>query len=219
VTESGPKSLKDQYRAQLWLVIALNVIVFHAVLRSGSISAQGWAGIIPSGLSLVPAGLALVVTSVANGLLDPITKARLVFLRWHDPLPGSRAFSKWAGTDPRVDPARLKRRLGKTFPSGAAAENRAWYKLYKEVEQDPAIQHTHRDFLFTRDYAALAALFLLGFTGAAIASLSDRRVAIGYGLCLTLQYLTVRRAAAVYGVRFVTTVLARAADRPPSQAK
>lgn len=219
MTESGSKSLKDQHRAQLWLVIALNMIVFHAVLRSGFISAQGWAAMIPSGLSLAPAGLALVVTSVANGLLDPVTKARLVFLRWHDALPGSRAFSKWAATDPRVDPARLKRRLGKTFPSGAAAENRAWYKLYKEVEQDPAILRTHSDFLFTRDYAALAALFFAGFSTAAIASLSDRGVIVGYGLCLALQYLTVRRAAAVYGVRFVTTVLARAADRPPPQAQ
>lgn len=35
MTENGSKSLKDQYRAQLWLVIALNVIVFHAVLRAG----------------------------------------------------------------------------------------------------------------------------------------------------------------------------------------
>lgn len=219
MTENGSKSLKDQYRTQLWLVIALNVIVFHAVLRAGPIAAQGWAGIAPSGLSLAPAGLALAVTSVANGLLDPITKARLVFLRWRDPLPGGRAFSKWAATDPRVDPVRLKRRLGKAFPSGASAENRAWYKLYKEVEHDPAILHSHRDFLFTRDYTALAALFFAGFTTAVTARLSDPGLVIGYSLCLALQYLTVRRAAAVYGVRFVTTVLARAADREPSKTR
>ena len=219
MTKSGSKSLKDQYRAQLWLVIALNVIVFHAVLRAGPIADQGWAEFAPSALSLVPAGLALAVTSVANGLLDPAAKARLVFLRWHDPLPGSRAFSKWAATDPRIDPARLKKRLGKAFPSGASAENRAWYKFYKEVEHDPAVQHAHRDFLFTRDYAALSALFFAGFTGAAIVRLPDPGLVIGYGLCLALQYLAVRRAAAVYGVRFVTTVLARAADRAPSRTR
>ena len=40
-----------------------------------------------------------------------------------------------------------------------------------------------------------------------------------YGLCLALQNRIVRRAAGAYGVRLVTTVVARVADRPPSQAQ
>ena len=39
-------------------------------------------------------------------------KARLVFLRWKNALPGHRAFSIYGLSDPRVDMDRIKKSLG-----------------------------------------------------------------------------------------------------------
>src|SRR5712671_5918274 len=53
---------------------------------------------------------------IVNGLLSAETKARLVFLRMKDALPGHRAFSKYAASDPRVDISNLKKICGNKFP-------------------------------------------------------------------------------------------------------
>jgi hypothetical protein len=40
-------------------------------------------------------------------------------------------------------------------------QNAQWYRLYKSVENEPAVIDAHRHFLLTRDYAAIAFLLLL----------------------------------------------------------
>jgi hypothetical protein len=64
-----------------------------------------------------------VVTTVANGLLSADMKARFVFLRWHHPLPGNRAFSKYAQQDPRIDQIRLAQVIDKESLRTPEAEN------------------------------------------------------------------------------------------------
>lgn len=207
------KSLKDHNRWPLWLTIAGNFAVFYAVAQTDSFMAIGAKGFITGAANLLPVGLALIVTSIANGLLDASMKARLVFLRWHHALPGHRAFSIYAPADPRIDMGRLKRAMGNKIPVAPDDQNTAWYRAYKEMESDPAITQVHREFLFTRDYTAFAFLFLLGFGTASLFLVSEKKVVLTYIVCLLLQFLVVRRAAATYGVRFVTTVLARKAAK------
>ncbi len=207
------KSLKDQNRWQLWLTIAANFAVFYAVAQSDTLAILGLKGLLADAANLLPVGLALIVTSIANGLLSANMKARLVFLRWHHALPGHRAFSKHAPADPRVDLGRLEMALGKKLPTIPDDENRVWYQLYKEVEAEPAIVHTHREFLFTRDYATFAFLFLVGFGTAAIIMVYSLKVSLIYTAVLLLQFLIVRHTAAIYGVRLVTTVLAHKAAK------
>lgn len=207
------RSLKDHNRWPLWLTIAGNFAVFYAVAQTDSFMALGVKGFITGAANLLPVGLALIVTSIANGLLDAGMKARLVFLRWHHALPGHRAFSKYAPTDPRIDMSRLKKAMGNKMPVTPDEQNSAWYRIYKEMESDPAITQVHREFLFTRDYTAFAFLFLMGFGTASLFLVSETKVALIYIGCLLLQFVAVRQAATTYGVRFVTTVLARKAAK------
>jgi len=221
---ASSRSLKDQNRWQLWLTIALNAVVFYAVTQTQGIADFGWKALIPAAANLLPAGFAFIVTSIANGLLSASWKARLVFLRWRHALPGHRAFSKYALADPRIDVDRLKQLLGSVGPNGADAENKAWYKIFKEVEAAPEVQHIHREFLLMRDYAGFSALFLIGLGIAAIVLVQSWRVSLTYCAVLALQFLIVRHVAATYGERFVCTVLAvKSVDvekiSPPRKAK
>lgn len=202
------KSLKDENRWQLWLTIALNAVVFYTVAQSDAIAATGWKGLFAAAPDLLPVGFAFIVTSVANGLLSANIKARLVFLRWTHALPGHRAFSKHAPADPRIDLDQLKKYLGNKLPGGPEAENKVWYRIFKEVEAAPEVQHIHREFLFIRDYTGFSALFFVGLGVAALVLVQSWRVALIYCLVLLLQFIVVRHVAATYGARFVCTVLA-----------
>jgi hypothetical protein len=150
------KSLKEQNRWQLWLTTAANAVALYAVCQSDAFAAQGFRALFDQASNLLPVGLAVVVTTVANGLLPSAVKDRLVFLRWRHALPGHRAFSRSAPSDPRIDMARLKRALGNKLPADPEQENRTWYRLYKEVETKPAVRQVHQDFLLMRDYAGMA---------------------------------------------------------------
>jgi hypothetical protein len=218
-TSGNSKSLKDQNRWHLWLLIAVNAAAFYAALNYGDFESSGFRALVDSATQLLPVGLATVVTTIANGLLSADMKARLVFLRWHHALPGNRAFSRYAHRDPRIDRARLAQLIDmKSLPS-PEAENAAWYRLYKEVHNDPSVQHVHREFLLLRDYAGLAALFLIAFGAVALFTVHPPRVMAIYCALLVAQFVVVRHAAAIYGIRFVTTVLALKASAPAPAAR
>lgn len=208
------KSLKDQNRWHLWLVIAVNAAAFYAALNFSDFESSGFRALINSATQLLPVGLATVVTTIANGLLSADMKARLVFQRWHHALPGNRAFSKYAQRDPRIGQVRLAQLTDKESLRVPEAENAIWYRLYKEVHNDPSVQQVHREFLLLRDYAGLAALFLVGFGAVALFTVQPPKVLAIYCLLLIAQFVVVRHAAATYGIRFVTTVLALKASAP-----
>jgi hypothetical protein len=215
LTKGGAStSLKDQNRWQLWLIIALNAVVFYCITRSDAIETAGWKGLFTTATNLLPIGFAFIVTSVANGLLSANMKARLVFLRWTHALPGHRAFSKHALADPRIDLDRLKKSLGNKLPDGPEAENKVWYRIFKEEEAAPEVQHIHREFLLIRDYAGLSALFFAGLSIAALVLVQSWKVALTYCLLLLLQFVIARHVAATYGARFVCTVMAVKSAKP-----
>lgn len=179
-----------------------------------AIVALGAAGGTPSLLQAVsggkgPAwlGVALLITTVLNGLLSAGTKARLVFLRWRNPLPGSEAFTRYAKEDPRVDMQALKRRLG-ALPRRPRDQNALWYRLYKQAESDIAVMQAHRDYLLTRDMTALAFAIAVALGALSFLSVRPLPIAAAYTGALFLQFWIIRVAAANYGRRFVCTVLA-----------
>jgi hypothetical protein len=120
------KSLKDQNRWHLWLLIAVNSAAFYAALNFSEFESSGFRALINSATQLLPVGLAAVVTTIANGLLSADMKARLVFLRWHHALPGHRAFSKYAQQDPRIDQVRLAKVTDKESLRTPETENATW---------------------------------------------------------------------------------------------
>jgi hypothetical protein len=208
VTRPPPTALKDQNRMHLWFIIAANVIIFYAVTQSNFIAVANLKGLLTPAVNLLPVSLALIVTTVVNGLLSANMKARLVFMRWKHALPGHWAFSKFAVSDPRIDINRIKKALGNKMPADPEAENKAWYRIFKEVENVPEVLHVHREFLFMRDYTGFAALFFIGLGTTAVIFVHSWKISLTYCLALFLQFFIVRHAAATYGNRFVCTVLA-----------
>jgi hypothetical protein len=128
-------------------------------------------------------------------------------------LPGHRAFTEYAVSDPRVDPEVLRQNLGGALPVDPVEQNRIWYRLHKTVEKEPAVDQVHRDFLLLRDYTGLSVLFIIfnGLVG--LYAISSLKVLAIYLLVLLAQYGLVRQAASHYGVRMVTTVLAQVAAK------
>lgn len=205
----GGKSLKDQYRWQLWIVVAVNTLFLYGVVQANAIKVDGLRAIFTDAQNLLPVGVALIVATVLTGLLSSEAKARLVFLRWHHALPGHRAFSVHAVRDPRIDIAALEKIHGTAFPVEPVEQNRAWYRIYKTMENDPAVRQVHRDFLLLRDYTSLCAVFFVLYGASGLFFIPSIRVGLIYLLVLAVQFVFVRQAASNYGTRMVTTVLAR----------
>jgi hypothetical protein len=207
-TGSGGKSLKEQNRWQLWLVVAFNALFLYGVAQANAIKVDGLKALFTDASKLLPVGFALIVSTVLNGLISADNKARLVFLRWHNALPGHRAFSEYAISDPRIDLAALTKLYGAALPVDPKEQNRTWYRMYKTVEKEPAVHQVHRDFLLLRDYTGFCALFLLVCGPVGLYAIPSRTTTLLYLALLFLQFIIVRQAASNYGIRFVTTVLA-----------
>jgi len=208
------KSIKDQNRWQLWLVIVANVVAFYLLMQWDEISTAGIQTLMTKAANILPLGLAMVVVTVINGLLTPAAKARIVFLRWTHALPGHRAFTELAAADPRVDMGRLEKALGNKLPVNPDEQNSVWYRLYKSIEKHPSVEHVQRDWLLLRDYACLVVLGTAVFGLAGMIFLNSTKVALLYVGAMIVQFLLVRQAAANYAQRFVTTVLAEKAASP-----
>jgi hypothetical protein len=188
-------------------VAAANAITFYLAFKMDALFGGQWVNAVKKLPEILPTGLCLALVGVANAQLTADAKARIVFLRWRHPLPGSEAFTRHARADPRIDLTTLERNDG-PLPTDPRQQNLLWYKLYQSVADHPAVLHSHREYLFTRDYTCLSLLMLISFGTAGLFQLPSRSTAIGYISLLTVQYLLVRRAARNHGVGLVTTVLA-----------
>ena len=204
--------LKNSYKWRLRTVAVLNVAVFWGVVVSRADFSA--IGALLSSISIedgIVGLIAPIATFVLDGLLSADAKARVVYWRCRHPLPGSRAFSEHLGKEARADPARLAQQWG-AFPADPVEQNRLWYRIYKSVEQEIRVYEAHRAWLFSRDLAAYAVLFLAIFGIVTLISDAPWTIAGWYLVGLAVQCLAVMIAARTYGVRFVRTVLAIASQ-------
>jgi hypothetical protein len=212
------KSLKELNRRSILAIVAANALLLYGVAQGASLSTFDSAALTKAAVRLFPVGFACVVATVLNGLLSSNTKEKLVFWRRYHVLPGHRAFSEYAKTDSRIDLAQLEKLHGSPLPVDPVEQNRVWYQMYQTVQDKPAVLQVHRDFLLLRDYSGLSVLFVALLGVAAVYAVPSRAALLAYFGFLILQYMVVRIAAATYGVRFVTTVLAqKAAARLPAK--
>jgi hypothetical protein len=211
-------TLKDQNRLGLYTVMAANLALYFAMGRWSAIFAGDWASFVGGWASVLPAGLGLIVVGVLNAQLDAVTKAKLVFMRSRDPLPASEAFTRWGPADPRVDMATLSAKFA-PLPSDPKGQNALWYRLYKSIETDAAVEHAHREYLFTRDFHFLAALMLVAFGMLAIVTFTGVGKTLAYLAILIAQFLMTGQAARTHGRRLVSTVLARKAAEEDRSVK
>lgn len=202
---SSSRSLKAQNTPWIWAVVVADSVVALAI-ASPSVFDQMTLSL-SAILRLSTASIAPVVVLLVTSLLPPEAKAVLVFWRVHHALPGHRAFSVYATSDPRIDLQTLQRNVGK-FPEAPRDQNAAWYRLYKKVETEVSVTLAHRNYLLFCDLAVLSVL-LTPFVLVILVVLGVAGSAVWYAVCLFgIQYVVTAIAARNHGVRFVTNVLA-----------
>src|SRR5207247_6002678 len=130
----------------LYFVIVLSLLVW---MGFGGVSVDDFWRRVTTKDGIFAASLPILAI-VLSGVLSDLGKARLVFWRWHDPLPGCRVFTELLSTDPRIDVPALRRKLGE-LPQDPQAQNALWYGLYKRQSADIKISEAHRIYLLTRD--------------------------------------------------------------------
>ena len=200
--------LKNSYKLHLRTFAVFNVAVFWSVVISGA-DFSALATLLSS-ISIEHGVIGLfapIGTFLLDGQLSAGAKAHLVFWRYKHPLPGSRAFSEHLQKESRADPALLAEQWG-PFPTEPTHQNRLWYRIYQSIDQEIRVREAHRAWLFSRDMAAYAVLFLFIFGIATFISNVKGTVTAWYLSALALQWLTTTLAARNYAVRFVRTVLA-----------
>ncbi|MBN2037292.1 MAG: hypothetical protein JW768_11165 [Chitinispirillaceae bacterium] len=206
--ETNQPRLKGKNVWWLRLFIVVNSAIFLSVIIGKQLTMTSidhfWQN-----LSAKDGLLALcfpLITIILNGVIGDLGKARLVFWRWRNPLPGCRAFSVIMQTDPRIDVARISTKLG-SVPLEPKEQNAKWYHLYKTHVDKPIVIEAHRNYLLTRDITAIAALFVVVFSSGTFLSTIGWRLSVLYTVAILAQYLIVATSARNYGNRFVANVL------------
>ena len=202
------KYLKKSYQKRLRIVAVINTVVFLGVVVSHADFSSIWTSISSISIRTGIAGLiAPIGAFLLDGLLSADAKARVIFWRFSHPLPGSRAFSIHLKKESRGDPDQLVSRWG-VFPDDPAEQNRLWYRIFKDVENEVRVYEAHRAWLFARDLTAFSVLFLVIFGTATVISDVPWTTAWYYLSFLAVQYLATMITARNLGIRFVRTVLA-----------
>ena len=155
----------------------------------------------------------MIVAFVLDGFFSATGKARIVYWRVQDPLPGCRAFSYHLSREPRAKRESLVKNWGE-LPTAPSAQNELWYRMYREYKRDIRVIESHHDWLFSRDLTTYA-LLLTALLGIGM-TLTDTPLLVTtvYFVCLVLQYLVCMVSARNNGTRFVCTVLAVASSSP-----
>lgn len=204
------KTLKGRNLAWLVATLVLDVLIllvlaFHTAIQD----------LTPTAIAAVRTSLTVLLpipVLILSSLISADHKAMLVFWRIKFPLPGSRAFSVYAPADHRIDLTKLKKNVG-AFPVEPREQNAKWYGLYKQVDSDPSVADSHKNYLLFRDIAAMSLLLVpvlpiaMYFIG-----IDATRILISAALFFC-QYLITAFSARTTGIRFVQNVLAVHASR------
>lgn len=213
---NGERSLKSLNMKWIVLLAAadvLFVLLFIApdLLRGATLTQIG------IGRVLTTTVMPVVVMLIVNVLPHDV-KSMLVYWKPLGVLPGCEAFTKYGPRDPRVDMAALKKNVG-ALPTKSTEQNSKWYKLYKQVPNEPEVQEAHKLFLMYRDMAVLSLpLIALVPLSLNVAGVSNSTLALAVGL-FVVQYLLTALSARWSGIRFVCNVLAIHSARKITAAK
>lgn len=206
------RSLKDSYRVQLFAALAVNLAIYYA-LASGLRPADLKFDTASAHLAaLLPSGFAVALCGILNSQLTYLQKARIVFLRWRDPLPGCRAFSLYASRDQRIDMNVVEAKWS-PLPSGPHEQNALWYRIYQQEQGTAAVEHLNKHWLFARDYASMCVLLLAALGSLGVFQMPDPMTWFAFVFIVSVQFFFARRAAVHHAERLVTTVIAQAASK------
>lgn len=210
------KTLKGRNLAWLVATLVLDCLVllvwaFHTAVED----------LTPTRLAIIRGSLTTLLpipALILSSLISANIKAVIVFWRINYPLPGSRAFSMHAPADHRIDLAKLKKHVGE-FPVDERGQNAKWYGLYKQVDSDPSVADSHKNYLLFRDIAAMSLILLLVVPAVMYFNSIDKARILICAIWFLGQYLVAAFAARNTGVRFVQNVLAVHASRKVISAR
>ncbi len=212
------RSHKDISRWPLLSALAANLVLYYALARGLDpftlTTSEGLAHL----RLLLPGGLAIALCGILNAQLTPLMKARIVFMKWEHPLPGSEAFSRHLTEDHRIDMKVVNSMWG-PLPVDPGAQNALWYRIYQGERDTPAVSQASRHWLFARDYACVISL-LLPLLG--VAGIVQMHGIVPYAtmiVVLLVQFLLTSQAARTNAIRLVSTVIAQASARGPVPAQ
>lgn len=202
------KSLKDQNKPALYTLVITNLLLFYALLQGIDLLSDKPFKILKQVQNLLPAGLGICLIGILNSLVNAETKAKIVFLRRSNPLPGSRVFnSNMLAKDSRIDIRQIEIKHG-TAPIKAADQNSLWYRIYKKYKDESSVIEAHKSFLLARDYSILCLLMIVCFLPLAFIQMSSAMTALAYSGGMAFQFILAMIAARNNGNRFALTVLA-----------
>lgn len=222
---SAAGSMKKDARPLLWSAMVAHALGFAFVTfgQSGVLSLLNESApevairaVIGTGAGLA---MATLIHLFISGLLPPLIRDRMAHFRWNTPLSGGAAFSVHGRSDPRIDMAALEDAYG-PFPDDREAQDRAFYQLYRKVDDTPGVLDGLRNYIAARDITVLSGLVGIVLPLAAVMS-APSTTAIGwYTLVLLSVYATSVCVTRQYGVRLVQNTLAsvnvRLADSLPA---
>lgn len=202
-TETNIKKLNAPF---LWTFFIFNAVAFILLFYASNFTllANDYKSMLTfrsSGILFAP-----LILFIINGILSSNQKAILVFWRFKDPLPGSRAFSVHGKKDSRVNMDQL-RLLYSPLPMDPEQQNSLWYKIYKKNSSDITIYQSQKEFLLARDLVSMAFLYIV-CAGLPMLFFAAWPLSIYYLAFLIIIYFILVRIAQNHGKRFVATVLA-----------
>lgn len=202
------KSHKQQNTLHLCALTGAHAVGFLAAagLLNGVVGPTGDLSKLGAAPFLAAASALFVL--MMNAQASDVLKARVVFLRWRDPLPGGEAFSRWMLVQRDIDPLAVQAAVG-ILPKARAEQNRAWRQLYRSMETHPAVADASRDHLLARDATCLGLVFSIVFGTILWFNPSAIEMKVAYTTTAAGFTVLTWRAARLSGIRLVRLVLAR----------
>lgn len=218
------KTLKQRNQPQLVTFTIANVVTL-SVIALGTQRMLSLAEDIAKG-SWSTLGKVIVIPAVAALLLGLIGwavprewKETVIFWRFGDRcLPSSRAFSRIATSDPRIDAASLAIQLG-VFPIEPSKQTATWYAIYRRHVNEPSVEDAHGAYLLYREMAGLVGVSLIAALIMGICFHFSWKSIVICETFLVIEYYVVMLAARHSGEHLVANVLAieSASDRKSPQ--
>ena len=204
--------IKSENRKWLILYLFLHIVffaLFTGLINFNLSDADHLISKLKNPQGFLPLSVAILII-VLEGLFKNSVKEFLVFWRIKHRLPGHRAFTKVGLTDSRIDMERVKKLFPDGLPNDPEKQNKEWFRLYREYQDELQVFYSHKAFLLTRDLAALTVIFIpLSISGHFLLG-SNPWMLFYHMLILVILFVGISLSARNYGNRFVANVLAEA---------
>ncbi|NIJ43373.1 hypothetical protein FHS78_003688 [Parvibaculum indicum] len=212
------KSLKEQNAVLIRAAMIGHIVAFawiaaeplHLLSMNGpALVARLEAAAVPGTAAF---GLIVVASLLLLGLINPNWRDRIMHWRWHDPLPGCRAFTSVGPHSSHVDMELLEAQYG-PLPLAGKEQNKLFYRIYREFRDDVGVLDAHGRYLAARDIGLITALVVVPLPVLAWWASGNGKHALVYGVVLFLLYMLCAVAAKNYSWRMVQHVLALASSK------